>query len=87
MQREENATSIRLLNHDSSLAHVDAFRRMKRTSFRRADLDGGDNMQAKRFIPERAYMYICLSAAGRSSLSFFFLFLEERKEHMYSIAL
>ena len=41
-------------------------------------------MQAKRFIPERAY--ICLSAAGRSSLSpFFFLFLEERKEHNYYV--
>ena len=42
-------------------------------------------MQAERFILERAY--ICLSAAGRSPLSFFFLFLEERKEYMYSIAL
>ena len=41
-------------------------------------------MQAKRFIPERAY--ICLFRCWKIlSLSFFFL--RERKEHMHSIAL
>ena len=34
-------------------------------------------MQAKMFIPERPY--ICLSAAGRSSLSFFFFFFRRKK--------
>ena len=41
VQPEENATSIpHLLNHDSCFAHVDSFRRMKRTSFTVSDPDG-----------------------------------------------
>ena len=35
-------------------------------------------MQAERFLPERAY--ICLSAAGRSSLCHFFFFFRRKKE-------
>ena len=35
MQQEESATSTRhLLNQDSCFAHIDSFRRMKRTPFR-----------------------------------------------------
>ena len=74
MQPEENATSIRhLLNHDSCFAHADSFRRMKRTSFTVSDLDGWDKMQARRFLPERAY--ICLPCCWKIlPLSFFFFF-------------
>ena len=66
VQPEENATSIRhLLNHrDSCFAHVDSFRWMKRTSFTVSDLDGWDKMQARRFLPERAYSQFWL---GRNS--------------------
>ena len=75
MQREENAKSIRhLLNHDSYFVHVDSFRRMKRTSFTVSDqyLDGSDKMQAKRFIPERAYLSSLLLEDPPSVLFFLF---------------
>ena len=47
-------------------------------------MHGGNKMQAKSFLPERAYTCICLFRCWKiPSLSFFFFFflLQERKEH------
>ena len=81
VQREDNATWIRLLlNHDSCFVHVDSFRRKKE---RPSHLDGGNKMQAKRFIPKRAYVCLFRCWEILSVLFFFFFFTRKKGPYVF----
>ena len=76
VQREDNATWIRLLlNHDSCFAHVDSFRRKKRTSLSR----GWRKQNAGQKVYTKTRICLSFPLLGDPLCPFFFFFFTRKK--------